>query len=87
MFLKGQKVVCVDDQFLEEFKPYFQILPRKGRVYVVRNCFLGTTVDKQPTFILFLIGIPGDTTKFGREMGFNSNRFRSLEEMQTRAKT
>ena len=41
MFVKGQRVVCIDDKFHASIAKMFAQLPVKDRVYTVRDVYLG----------------------------------------------
>jgi hypothetical protein len=80
----GQKVVCVDDAAPAHLRQYYTTWIRKGTVYVVRGVFLG--VDYQsanPGEVgVYLLGIhnPLSNVPPFPERGFNSQRFRPIEE-------
>lgn len=75
MFEVGQKVVCVNDTPQREMPVEF-IKPKKGLTYTVREIYehpngtIAITVDEI---------INQFSTKLGRELGFNIDRFRPLE--------
>ena len=78
-FHPGDKVVCLNDDFRVSIfgKPEDQFdtpqgNPRKGQVYCVRNAYSG----EQGTQGLLLVGL--STFVDGREIGFNSTRFRKV---------
>ena len=39
--VKGQKVICINDTFPEFVRAIYTQLPVKGKVYTVREVFLG----------------------------------------------
>lgn len=83
----GQKVVCVDDKFPLAVAKLYKSLPKQGVVYVVRNVVLGVNWKAQPGEVcLYLIGLnnPRSSKPPFPERGFNSERFRLLEEVQVR---
>ena len=41
MFSKGQKVVCINDDFPPEAAVLFAELPKKDQVYTVRGMYIG----------------------------------------------
>jgi hypothetical protein len=41
MFSKGQKVVCINDDFPPEAAVLFAELPKKDKVYTVRGMYIG----------------------------------------------
>lgn len=75
----GDKVVCVNDVFRPVGeRPNFTELPKKGRVYVIRE----VGVDDYDEAGVWLVGIYGDFHPSGREYGFSANRFRLLDELR-----
>ena len=92
MFSKGQRVVCVDDEFPASARRLFTQLPRKGSVYTVRAVYvgrgrlrpvLGSTDEGEIGILLEELKNPRDPTlKQGLdgELGFKSDRFAPLEE-------
>lgn len=81
----GQKVVCVDDKFPESAMRLYTALPVKDVTYVIRGVVLGVNWQSQPGEVcLYLIGLnnPRSETPPFPERGFNSERFRPLEEVQ-----
>lgn len=91
----GQKVVCVNDEFTPLVRKLFKELPEKGKVYVVRSVFLGrskplnvTPGDTDGEVGLLLVGVnnpPDPVHLYHQELGFSSERFRPLEEVQAKA--
>ena len=88
----GQKVVCVDDRFPGPLAKYYTSLPVKGRTYTIRAVFLGRGImhtkpgaaDGEVGVLLKeLLNGPDPRNKYGQELGFNSMRFRPLEESET----
>ena len=88
----GKKVVCVDDRFPGPLAKYYINLPVKGRTYTVRAVFLGRRVmhttsgaaDGEIGLLLKeLLNGPDPRNVHGQELGFNSDRFRPLEETDT----
>jgi hypothetical protein len=82
MFVNGQKVVCVDDQFCDAIARFYINLPKKGQVYVVRDMCVGIGFDLQEGEIcVYLIGLknPPSATPPYRERGFKIERFAPLE--------
>jgi hypothetical protein len=86
----GQKVVCVDDRFPTPLAKYYINLPVKGKTYTIRAVFLGRRVmHTQPGAADGEIGLllqelkngPDPRNKHAQELGFNSDRFRPLEEL------
>ena len=90
----GQQVVCVDDRFPTPLAKYYTNLPVKGRTYTIRAVFLGRRVmhtapgaaDGEIGLLLQeLVNPPDPRNKHGQELGFNSERFRPLKELETNA--
>jgi hypothetical protein len=72
----GQKVVCVDDRFPGPLAKYYVNLPVKGKTYTIRAVYLGRAV-------MHTKAGAADGEIGGQELGFNSMRFRPLEEDET----
>jgi hypothetical protein len=88
----GQQVVCVDDRFPGPLAKYYDQLPVKGRTYTIRAVFIGRRVmhtapgaaDGEIGLLLKeLLNKPDPRNLHGQELGFNSERFRPLEEAET----
>jgi len=88
----GQQVVCVDDSFPGPLAKYYINLPVKGRTYTIRAVFLGRRVmhtapgaaDGEIGLLLKeLLNGPDPRNVHGQELGFNSERFRPLDEDDT----
>lgn len=92
--IAGQKVICIDDSN-EPFAvtvhdghlvkvPLFRQWIKKHTTYVVRGVFLGASSpeDTGGEVGLYLLGIHNDPTPWKPflELGFNSSRFRPIEE-------
>jgi hypothetical protein len=77
----GQKVVCVDDQFRSPAIEYFTGLPRKGRVYTVKDVFWGyqwgTETQCLSVRLVEIQPIDSDVSP-----GFSLWRFRLLEDVK-----
>jgi len=81
--------VCVDDRFDPEIAKFYTSLPKKDVVYVIREVKLGVSPQNTPGEVcLYLIGLvnPRSSTPPFPERGFNSERFRPLEEVQEKAR-
>lgn len=91
MFVKGQKVVCINDEFPPQALELYGQLPKKGSVYTVRSVFIGrgnyTRAESgqregEIGILLEELSNPRDPAlKQGMsgELGFNSERFAPLE--------
>lgn len=78
----GSKVVCVDDRFPTEILLYYNSLPIKDKVYLVRGMGVGISPDNQPgEVVVYLKGLnnPCSTKPPHPERGFAQHRFRELE--------
>ena len=92
MFSKGQRVVCINDDFPPLAYELFENLPKKDSVYTVRACYIGRgnltradsgKKDGEIGVLLEEIRNPRDPalkSGLNGEMGFNSERFAPLEE-------
>lgn len=88
LFEVNQKVVCIDDKFPQWILPLYTALPKEGVVYVIRDVRLGVRPDCRTGDIsLLLVGLvnPRSDSRSAHERGFSQERFRHLEEMQSRA--
>lgn len=86
--VKGQKVVCINDEFSDIVKGLYKQLPVKGRTYTIREVFLGrdkvVKAGDSATVGLLLEELtnPKDFLhKGGQELGFSSERFAPLENL------
>lgn len=89
MFVTGQQVVCINDQFEPWVFKLYKQLPKKDSTYTVREVFIGKESLKDKDggsvgIILKEIRNPIDPTcKSGpQELGFNSERFVPLDEIE-----
>lgn len=97
MFIEGQKVVCIDDQFPNWAVAIYDNLPEKDKTYTVRQVMLGCNpkaVDpaskglSHPKFIgtqevtILLVEITNKTHEVSKqEPGFKAERFKPLEDI------
>lgn len=91
VFAKGQKVVCINDEFPPMALLMFKALPVKDAVYTVRATYIGRgnytraeSGQKEGEIGVLLEEIvnprdPGLKTGLNGELGFNSERFAPLE--------
>ena len=86
--VKGQKVVCINDQFSAIVRAIYKQLPAKGVTYTIREVFLGrekvVKAGDSATVGLLLVELvnpPDPLHKGQQELGFNSERFAPLEEL------
>jgi len=90
--VKGQKVVCINDQFGEFIRALYTELPVKGRTYTIREVFLGREKivkgGDSATVGLLLQELTNPPDRFHegkQELGFSSERFAPLEEIPEEA--
>jgi len=78
MFRIGQKVVCIDDKPRNpsQVRPGITT-PKKGIVYTIRDIYESVTKSGKVGLILEEIKNPTNE-KFGKELGFNADRFKPL---------
>jgi hypothetical protein len=83
----GQRVACVNDTFPSWVREYYDQLPTKGAIYTIRAVSLGrgTLVGSESAEVRLLLeelhNGPDPHHKGGDEMGFRSDRFAPLEEL------
>ena len=94
MFDKGQKVACIDDDFSPTVRHIYRQLPRKDEIYTIREVRIGraqvTSAAGGANDVSFLVLLeeihnPDDPymhESAGEEMGFRSDRFAPLEEVE-----
>jgi hypothetical protein len=78
----GSKVVCVDDRFPTDLLIYYNCLPIKDRVYVVRDMGVGLSVTgEHGEIVVYLEGMenPKSAKPPHPERGFAEWRFREIE--------
>jgi hypothetical protein len=87
----GQRVVCINDTFESWVHEYFDQLPVKGQTYTIRAMTLGraTLVGSEMAEVRLLLeelhNPPDPHHKGGEELGFRSDRFAPLEELEDSA--
>jgi hypothetical protein len=94
MFDKGQKIACVNDHFSATIRRLYNQLPLKNRVYTVRDVRIGrlkvtsaSSGDNAISFLVLLEELRNPNDPYmrdgaGEEMGFRSDRFAPLEEVE-----
>jgi hypothetical protein len=84
MFERGEKVVCVNDDFQPIHRTIYRALPRRDVVYTVRDCTLGRTrtggADKGHSYLVLLVELVNGPDPYmdpssAEELGFKSDRF------------
>jgi hypothetical protein len=81
--IRGQKVVCINDKASPQIKSLYSAWIIKGTTYVVRDVFLGQNANGEWGEVgITLLGLvnPTQTVPPYQELGFNSERFRPIEE-------
>lgn len=84
----GQRVVCINDTFEPWVHEYYDQLPTKGETYTIRAMTLGraTLVGSEMAEVRLLLeelhNPPDPHHKGGEELGFRSDRFAPLEELE-----
>ena len=90
----GEQVVCVDDQFPRPLAKYYINLPMKDNTYTVRAMFIGRGVMHPVGEIAYgeiglllkeLVNGMDPRHKHRQELGFNSARFRPLQDSDASA--
>jgi len=79
---QGSKVVCIDDGFSPEIASFYDHLPIKDRIYLVRDMGIGVGINGEAgEIVVYLDGLnnPVSTTPPHPERGFNAERFREIE--------
>lgn len=86
--VKGQKVVCINDEFSPLIRQLYKQLPVRDRTYTVREVFLGrekvVRAGDSATVGLLLEELvnPRDFIhRGGQEFGFSAERFAPLQEV------
>jgi len=83
----GQRVACINDKFEPWVHEYYDQLPTKGQIYTIRAVSLGrgTLVGSEMAEVKLLLeelhNPPDPHHKGGDELGFRSDRFAPLEEL------
>jgi len=88
----GQRVVCVDDHFPKPLAKFYVNLPIKDKIYTIRAVFVGRrlmhpskgAVETEIGVLLReLVNGKDPRNKYLLELGFNSERFRPLQYLDT----
>ena len=93
MFDKGQKVACINDDFSPTVRRLYRQLPRKDEIYTVREVGLGRVkvtsagAGNDVSYLVLLEELHNPNDPYmhensGEEMGFRSDRFAPLEELE-----
>ncbi len=94
MFDVGQRVVCVNDDFSATVRHLYRALPVKDAIYTVRDVRIGRSRvtsggggDNDVSYLVLLDEIQNPDDPYmaegaAEEMGFRSDRFAPLEEIE-----
>jgi hypothetical protein len=97
MFDKGQKVACINDDFSATVRHLYRQLPQKDGIYTVRevrigrlNVTSGAGGGNAVSYLVLLEELYNPDDPYmrdgaGEEMGFRSDRFAPLEEIENAA--
>lgn len=87
MFRVGQKVICVNDEFLHRSWDYVDIKPRRGEVYTIHSIVKGWFLNHPNVLAFYLEEIINKPVKWAikdiSEAPFWSERFRPVIERET----
>ena len=80
MFVPGQKVACVDDQFPLGIEKLYTALPKKDVIYTVSDIVPGVSMaNSEGETAVYLVELVNPANKHGIEYGFNAERFAPLQ--------
>ena len=94
MFDRGQKVACINDDFSAIVRRLYRQLPRKDRIYTIRDVRIGRMKitsgaggENSVSYLVLLDELYNPDDPYmregaGEEMGFRSDRFAPLEEIE-----
>jgi hypothetical protein len=84
MFDLKEKVICIDDRFPKGINDIFNALPKKGKIYTVRDIVPAQDWKLQGTCAVMLDELVNMPNQHGIEPGFQCYRFRepTKEEMK-----
>jgi hypothetical protein len=94
MFDIGQKVACINDDFSPTVRHLYKQLPRKDEIYTVREVSIGRSKvtssaggENEISYLVLLEELRNPNDPYmhesaGQEMGFRSDRFAPLEELE-----
>ena len=83
MYDLGTKLVCINDSFEPGINDYYNALPKKGKLYVVRDVVPGIDFGLNTTCAILLVELVNKPNKHGIEPGFQASRFVEPEELDT----
>lgn len=85
MFEIQQQVVCVDAHFSMHVRSLYDVLPRRGKTYTIRDLKDGTAPEGgygEPA--IYLVEIHSPTNSRGVERGFLARRFAPLQPVRSK---
>jgi len=94
MFDIGQKVACINDEFSATIRHLYSQLPVKDEIYTVRSVDIGRAKvtseaggSNEVSYLVLLEELKNPDDPYmkegaGQEMGFRSDRFAPLEEIE-----
>lgn len=83
MFMPGQKVACVDDNFPLGIEKLYKALPRKDEIYTVRDLVPGVSLsNSEGETAIYLVELVNPSNSHGIEYGFNAERFAPLNTVE-----
>lgn len=86
MFIPGQKVACVNDQFPLGTDKLYTALPRKDTIYTVRDLIPGVSLaNSEGEVAVYLVELVNPANRHGIEYGFNAERFAPLDTVEDEA--
>ncbi|NDG27456.1 MAG: hypothetical protein EB120_09815 [Proteobacteria bacterium] len=88
MYVTGQKVVCINDDFPPQCKRDYWELPKKNSIYTIRSVEVGINYqleEGQIAVTLKELRNPSSSTPPHRERGFLAERFAPLQGMEDEA--
>lgn len=78
MFDLGEKVVCVNDKFPNGIHDIYNALPRKGKIYTVRDIVPAQDFKFQGTAGVLIEELVNRPNQHGIEPAFQCHRFREM---------
>lgn len=81
--IKGQDVECIDDSFEQTFKSICKRLPKKGKIYTIRDIVIIYMDQNNAVPAVLLKGIrnkPIELINFIGEPAFGMHRFKAVND-------
>lgn len=81
MFLKNEKLVCIDDKFSPKLFPFYKAFPVKGVIYTCRGLCPAIDMNMEPEIGVYLEEIinPCSNIPPHAERSYRAERFAPLE--------